>query len=153
MWKLLNKCWRAKCEPHTSGTWKLLSVDAGGLSASHKCQALGVCSYPEGFFLSNALAPKHLRGRSSAKHLIITIRRALKVCYNTSAWLPSPSSEPTWSHFKISRPWSKDGLRPYDIPPRPPTPEHQLTSVATTPTHLSTASPPPLLQGRESFKS
>lgn len=33
-----------------------------------------------------------------------------------------------------------------------PTPEHQLNSVITAPAHLSTASPPPLLQGRESFK-
>lgn len=33
-----------------------------------------------------------------------------------------------------------------------PTPERQLNSVTTTPAHSSTASPPPLLRGRESFK-
>lgn len=69
--------------------------------------------------------------------------RALKVCYNISFWPPSPSSEPTWSHFKISRPWSKEGLSPCAIPPRPPTPDRQPTSVTMTPTCLSTASPPP----------
>lgn len=44
---------------------KLLDMDAGGLSVSCERQAPAVCSYHEAF----SLAPKHLRGRSSAKHL------------------------------------------------------------------------------------
>lgn len=71
------------------------------------------------------------------------MRRAPQVCYNISFWLPSPASEPTWSHFKICRLWSNGGLSPCAVLPRPPTPDRQPTSVTTTPAHLSTASPPP----------
>lgn len=84
-----------------------------------------------GFFL----APKHLRGRSSAKHLAHHRNVQSPESYNISFWLPRPSSEPTWSHFKISRPWSKEGLSPCAIPPRPPTPDRQSTSVTTQPPH------------------
>lgn len=107
--------------------------------------------HPQSVPILRLLSTSEAAGQLSI-YLITTMHRALKVCYNISFWLPSPSSEPTWSCFKISRPWSKEDPSLCAIPPRPPTPGHQLTSVTATPMLGSTASLPPTPAQREFLK-
>lgn len=87
--------------------WKLLNIDARATNVRH----LESVPILRGF-LSNTLTAEHLRGRSSAWQHLITAHGVLKLCYNTSFWLLSPSSWTTWSYFKISRPESKNGPSP-----------------------------------------